>query len=274
MKPGLYNMSFDEYKQVDAINNSKLVQASKTLAHTLYEKDSNSAMIFGCDFHTYLLELNRFKKEYAIAPYGLKLTKKKGKAWLKENEKKTILKTDDAIAMIKMAQSLYSGNYETARNLIEKSEKEVSIIWKHKTEGELCKSRQDLLHRKLGIIADVKTSTNADPDKWFKTMLNAGIQPHFQPAWYLEGCKATPELKHIKIFLWIVFEVKKPFGISVIQATPAPIGEDDMVLLGKEQIKIILPKYIQAKQTGRFTGYPDKIIYGKMPQYYMKGVEI
>jgi len=273
MKPGIYKMSFEDYKKIDAINNSKLVQASKTLAHALYEKDDTSAMTFGRDFHTYLLELDRFKKEYAIVPYGLKLTKKKGKAWLKENENKKILKTNDAITMIKMAQSLYSGNYETARNLIEKSEKEISIIWKHKTEGVLCKLRLDLLCRKLGIISDVKTSTNADPDKWFRTMLNAGIQPHFQPAWYLDGCKAMPELD-INAFLWVVFETTEPFGISVIQATPPPLGEPDMVLLAQEQIKVLLPKYIHAKRTDEWMGYPDKIVHGTMPEYYIRSIKI
>jgi len=272
MKPGIYNMSFEDYKEIDAINNSKLVRASKTLAHALYEKDDSPAMNFGRDFHTYLLEIGRFKKEYAVVPYGLKLTKKAGKAWLKENEDKKILKTDDAIAMIKMAQSLYSGNYETARNLVEKSEKEISIIWKHKTEGDLCKCRADLICRELGIIADVKTSTNAEPEKWFRTMLNAGIQPHFQPAWYLEGCHATSKLKNINTFLWVVFETSAPFGISVIQATPPPLGEPDMVLLGQTQIEALLPKYLQAKRTGQYTGYPDKIVHGTMPEYYIRSV--
>ena len=64
MKPGIYNMSFEDYKKIDAINNSKLVQASKTLAHALYEKEDTNVMNFGRTFHTYLLELDRFKKEF------------------------------------------------------------------------------------------------------------------------------------------------------------------------------------------------------------------
>jgi len=66
MQSGIYNMSFEDYKKIDAINNSKLVRASKTLAHALYEKEDTAVMNLGRDFHTYLLELGRFKKEYAV----------------------------------------------------------------------------------------------------------------------------------------------------------------------------------------------------------------
>jgi len=39
VKPGIYTMSFEDYKRIDAINNSKLVAASKTLAHVLADKE-------------------------------------------------------------------------------------------------------------------------------------------------------------------------------------------------------------------------------------------
>jgi hypothetical protein len=81
-------------------------------------------------------------------------------------------------------------------------------------------------------------------------------------------------LKHIKTFLWIIFETKEPFGISVIQATPAPLGESDMVLLGVEQIERLLPKYLNAKQTGQWTGYPDKIVHGTLPEYYIRSLQL
>jgi len=273
-KPGIYKMSMDEYKSIDAVNNSTLVRASKTLAHVQAQKKETRVMSFGQAFHSYLLENHLFKRDYAIIPYNLKLTKKAGKAWLKDHGDKNIVKSDDAITMANMASSLYSGNYETARNLVEKSEKEISVIWRHKKEGVLCKARFDLLSRELGIIGDVKTSTNADPEKWLRMMVNAGIQPHFQAAWYLEGCKSIPELSHIKTFMWVVIETEPPYGISVIQATPPPIGEPDMAYLGREQIKILLPKYLQAKRTNQWQGYQDKIIHGLLPQYYIKNAEI
>ena len=273
-KPGIYKMSMDEYKSIDAVNNSTLVRASKTLAHVQAQKKETRVMSFGQAFHSYLLENHLFKRDYAIIPYNLKLTKKAGKAWLKDHGDKNIVKSDDAITMANMASSLYSGNYETARNLVEKSEKEISVIWRHKKEGVLCKARFDLLSRKLGIIADVKTSTNANPDKWLRMMVNAGIQPFFQPFWYLEGCKSIPELSHIKTFLWVVIEADPPYGISIIKATPVPDGKPSMVYASGLKIASILQKYIQAKNTNKWVGYPDKIIDLKLEEWMFKKLEI
>jgi hypothetical protein len=273
MEPGVYKMSFDEYAAIDAINNSVLVRASKTMAHATVQKEDTAAMKFGRDFHCYIMERELFNDRYVFAPEGIKFNTKDGKAWKEAQGNKEIVSFEDQQTMAGMEKSLLSGEYETARNLIEKSQKEMSLIWRHKYYGELCKARADLMFNELGIIADIKTCTNSDPESWLRTGLNAGSQPHFQPAWYLEGCESITELKgQYNTFLWILMETNPPYGISVVQATPAPTGEPDMVLTAKSQIDDILPRYIAAKKSNHFEGRPDKIVHVSLPQYYLKGV--
>jgi hypothetical protein len=262
-------MSFEEYRKIDALNNSTLTSFAKSPAHSQVEKPDTAAMKFGRDFHSYILELGLFRQSYVVAPKSMKFTTKVGKAW-KKSQKREILSWDNAAHMINMAARLYSGDYEIARNLIEKSSREISIVWKSSKHDLLCKCRIDLICEDLGIIADVKTTTDANPANWLKKSINAGFNPHWQPAWYLEGANSVGFDKKFDTFLWIVFEVSPPYGISVIRATPAPAGQTDMVYLAQEQIKDLLPSYVEAKAKNKWQCYPDQIVDGELPTYYVR----
>jgi hypothetical protein len=199
----------------------------------------------------------------------MKFNTKAGKNW-KKNQTKDIVSWDDAMSMIDMARTLYSGSYETARKLIERSDKEISIVWENQRYNIPCKARIDLLCEELGIVADIKTTTDANPYNWLKKSVNAGFNPHWQAAWYLDGINSVGFNTKFDTFLWIVFEVSPPYGISVIKAAPAPIGHTDMVYLAQEQIKEILPKYVEAKGNNIWPCYPDIIVDGELPTYYIR----
>lgn len=260
---GIHNLTFDEYKAIEALNNGTLVAFDKSPAHSQVEKNETPAMRFGRDYHTYQLEPERFEKEYAVMPEGMTRRGKKWEEFQAKNKGKEFVSHDDFNTMKAMDDSLCSGLYETAKNLVWNSaQKEKSIVWNHRKFKIPCKCRIDILNESLGIIADPKTCTNADPDQWIKTALNAKGNPHWQPAWYLEGVKTI--LGKNFTFLWILMETKPPYGISVVQAT------EEMVYLAQEQINILIPRYIESKNLGIWRGYPDRIVSGELPSYYMK----
>ena len=246
IEPGIYfNLSFDEYKAIDALNNGILVTwEGKTPAHSQIEKKDTPQMRLGRRAHRAILEPDKFDRDKCTAPE---------------------LEAIDGIL-----ESLKSGKHETARKLIESSEREVTIVWVHSKTGILCKCRIDLFHRELGIIGDLKTSTNANPHQWIKTACNANLNPHFQPHWYLQGANSTLHGKEtFHTFLWILLETKEPYLISVF---PAHI---DDIYLASQQINNILPQYAESKSSGIFQGYPDKIMSGiRLPSFFIKNVQI
>lgn len=271
-EPGVHHMTFDEYAQIQAVNNSRLVAYNKTPAHALIYKPDTLAMRIGRAAHACLLEPDVYDKKWAVMPSGMIRRGKNWEAWQEENKGKEILNTAEEESIKGIVKSLSSGQYETARKLIELCgmDTEVVLIWKHPKFGCLCKCRLDgFALGDFNIVVDLKTTTNADPNDWIRTAINAKMQPHWQAAWYLQGAQEilSPD---IKTFIWIVMENKEPFGISVIQAAPPPIGETDMAYLGKLQMEPVLERYLQSERTGKFPGRPDKVVHGILPSYYIK----
>ena len=275
LTPGIYKMSFPDYQEIDAVNCTPLVRFNQLPILATIQKEDTPAMAFGRGFHSLLLERELFETRYQVMPKGMKRLGKKWEAFQEDFKGKEFISYDDSVTMLSMLDSLNSGRYETAKNLITNSSHEVTVVWQHKIHPILCKARLDCAWPELGIIADVKTSTTADPDQWLRTAINAKGCPHFQASWYLQGANATAEEGiTYHTFLWILFETKEPYGISVVQATPPPEGEQDMAYLGYLQIEELLPKYIQAKETGIWEGYPDKIVQASLPNWYIRNLQI
>ena len=239
--PGLYaNLSFDEYKAIDAVNNSTLSAFHKLPILSQIEKPTTPAMETGIHGHTFFLEPEI---------YPTVKVKPANDERYREIEK-----------------SLLSGQYETARGLIynKDAQRELSVVWQHPLEGCLCKARPDIAIEKFGIIADLKFGTNAESEGWLKTMINADINPHWQARWYLDGINAALKKEVYTVFLWILIETKPPWGISVIQP------DWEMLEIAKGQINETLAQYLAAKASGIFLGYPDKIQSVALPRWYVK----
>lgn len=275
MTPGVYaNLTFAEYQAIDAVNASVIVAASKTLAHALVEKEDTPGMRLGRAFHAFTLQPNVWRRDWATLPEGMTRRGQKWTDFQEANKGKDVLDAGEMENMKGMWESLNSGKYETARALMEGCDRrELTLVWIHRKYGCLCKARLDGFHSGLKIIVDLKTSTTADPEKWLNTTLRAGGMPHFQVGHYLQGTKEVLD-PECKTFIWILFEVKPPYGISVVQAAPAAEGESDMAYLAEIQMEPILERYLEAKRTGKFTGYPDRVVSGTLPKWFMKSVTI
>lgn len=271
MTPGVYyDLPFEEYQAIHAINCSKLVAFSKTPAHALVEKPDTNGMRLGRAVHAALLEPERFAKEWVTMPEDLTRRGKKWKDFQEENKTAQIISLSEMASIVGIIKSLNSGYYETARKLIALCDaSEVTLVWMDRKHGCLCKARLDLISKSLGAIVDVKSSTTADPKQWARTAINAGGKPHFQPAWYIDGAKEIVE-HPVNMFAWVLCEIKEPFGISVIQACPVPENMPDIVYLGELEIEPILEKYLACERSEKFPGRPDRVEFAEFPQWYWK----
>lgn len=273
LEEGLYKMPFSEYQQIQAVNCSRLTAYAQTPAHALIQKPETSAMRLGRAIHCAVLEPKLYETRWATMPDGMIRRGKKWEEWQEEHKEAEILSAEEEATIRGIVQSLGSGYYETARKLIELcgNDTEMVLVWKHRKFDCWCKARLDgFTPSNLGIIVDLKSTGNADPKQWIRTAINYSGHPHWQPSWYLKGAQAIlgPEYE---TFLWILVETKEPFGISVVQASPPPEGQNNMIFLAQLQMDLTLERYLESDRTGNFPGYPDKIVMGELPAWYIKG---
>lgn len=280
MKPGLYhNMPEQEYREIEALNCSTLVACSETLAHGRVRKET-PAMSLGTLVHSFLLEPDKAKDKYALLPPDCRIGSGKGqrsrlKAWQGKNEGKEIMSQADWDAVQGIHASLRRDEHTLSCGLIDGSEHEVTAVWKDRKYGVLCKARYDCLYQQK-IIADLKVTMTANPEKWFSARLRAGAHPHWQAAWYLRGIQHFHDVKE---FWWILIEKTPPHNITVVETKPRPNIDGELqtsqLTLAQLQLDAIVPKVVQAQNTGKWPGYKDELQPApKIPQWYLNNALI
>lgn len=149
----------DPYFSNPALSRSDIVSLLRGPNYYKHYKDTeqkSKALDFGTAFHMYLLEPERFKKHYVVAPEGMKFNLKAGIAWKKEHEDKAILKCEDFNILMEMA-----ANVKTHPWLADKFDgatMEQNYFFKCPETGEPLKSKPDLVNLLKGCIIDFKTS--------------------------------------------------------------------------------------------------------------------
>lgn len=185
------------------------------------ESEPTKAMELGTALHCLLMEPKKFEQEYIILPkleinsnfYKIESQKpnflqnfalrkaKDAKTFEYIGSKQDISEKD--FNHIKTAVDRVK-SLSTARELLKSGVSEVSIFWKDKETGLMCKCRHDYLTPWHSV--DYKSMA----DKISKNKINKTIaeyQYYLQDAWYLEG------LKRIKEFL-IKNNVIAPQGVN------------------------------------------------------------
>ncbi len=227
-EPGVYDITNDEYHASAGVSRTGIMEFKKSPKHFWHkyfnpdyqQKKKSAALEFGGALHPYILERDKFDKEFFIAksnPYhGSSTAGKQFKAdMIKEAAGRNII-DEDAFALIKsMASSVLNDDY--ARELITEAKYEKSIYWIDPDTQLLCKCRPDIWHD--NFIVDLKTTKDAYRP-FQRDFYLYGY--HLQIAMIHEGIKHT-ENKEIVDFIDLALEKFEPF-IHVIY----PIDESTL----------------------------------------------
>ncbi|MDO8839452.1 MAG: PD-(D/E)XK nuclease-like domain-containing protein [Parvibaculum sp.] len=89
---------------------------------------------------------------------------------------------------------------------------ELSLVWRDKETGVWLKARPDWTPVSFSFIADLKTSTTANPADFSRKAYGLGY--HMQAAWYLDACEAVIGTRP-KHFWFVVQDKSAPFLCSV-----------------------------------------------------------
>lgn len=263
-----FSMSNQDYHAQTSISSSQLKDVLRSPAH-FYAKylaedreptPETDNMRLGSAVHLLFLEPELYADSVAILPMCDRRTKD-GKLLFAEFEANSHGKIILTQEQNKLAQGMAAQLRSHLFNQIVmqgKGHREASIFYVDEETGLSCRIRPDYHVAPCddwpnGLIIDLKTTDDARPHAFAKTMANFSY--HISAAMYCEGFKAHYNTENYPDFAWLVIERNKPFACAAysLSENTRSIGYHkmreafDLILIGHTTEK--WPSYPSIVQT-------------------------
>lgn len=257
----------EEYHRHASVSKSQLDQFAKSPAHYLASlttpRKETPAMRIGSIFHGMVLEPERVK--VAVAPVCDKRTKDGKATWAAfcaEHAGAEIVTADEGEMLNGMAESIRK--HPAASPLLSgPGIVEGSTFWFDERSGELCRCRPDKYRQDLGIIVDLKTTEDASPEGFARSIWKYAY--HRQAALYMDGVEAaTGDI--IKGFVFVAVEKSAPYAVGVYRLDMQ--GEE----AGRVSYQSLLLDLADCKASHKFPAYSSRIETISLPAYAVKEV--
>lgn len=287
------NMTFDEYRAVDAIHISQLKVMDRSPLHFKHALDNprkpSAAMLIGTAVHHAILEPDKFKTDYTTIPdmptrskadkdafaarcieiAGDRITPEEAGTFNFGNEEGrshffttlekrgvTILKESDYKDVVAMRDSVMAN---TTAGWLAKADGgcEASAFWTDTHTGVQCCARFDKHIESQRFIVEIKTTVDAREHEFMRDSASYGYG--LQAAWYLWGAKEITGKAHTHVT--IAVENTAPFGVSVFVLDNASLEHS------YARNRQLLARYAECRKSGIWTGYPDKAVQVSLPKW-------
>jgi hypothetical protein len=137
---------------------------------------------------------------------------------------------------------------------------ELSLRWEDEMTGLMLRGRIDYISLDGMYLGDIKTTADASPDAWAKSVAKYGY--HRQEAMYLRGMDALVG-KELRDFRFILAESSMP-GLVVVRA----LYRAD-VTRGNDELNDLLERYALCSTSGKWWGYDTTTVHvGGLPAWY------
>ena len=266
----LLPMENADYHRHAAVSKSHLDQVAKSPLHywaryldpNRIEPEPTPAMQVGTAVHTHVLELEQWDQRYVVMPEGIDRRTKQGKAewdaFSTASSGRTVLSRTDADQVMRMGQAVYS--HPAAAMLLKQlpGKAETTHMWTDADTGLQCKCRPDWLTDDGSLIIDLKTTEDASPKAFEKSVAN--WRYHVQAAWYLHGLEQATGTRPDQ-FIFICVEKKPPYAVAVYAAAP------EMIEAGWTAAERDLEVLATCKAANAWPGYSDQIETISLPPW-------
>lgn len=192
------------------------------------------------------------------------------------NEGKTILEDELFYQLINMRDAVYA--HPSANKLLTKvpGKAEVSAYWHDPETGELCRVRPDWW-REDGYIVDLKTTTDASPEGFAKSVAN--FRYHVQAPYYMEGMmyaamQAEIDIAPIKGFVFLAVEKDACVVNGESKGVGVYILDDDAIEQGRHEFRKNLNTYVRCSNENKWPGYSNKVERLSLPKWAIKNEEV
>lgn len=272
-EPGIYeNVAFEEYLAWDAINNSSLSRAARSMAHFRHADPpkETQALKLGSLAHAGTLEPLSIIKRYVVMPPfeeqvrrpdGTRYTSPKASGDYKRlvgeferaNADKTIVDETTYDMMVGIVESIMAN--ERARSFLAGAgPAEVSIVWDDPSTGLRCKARVDRWRKDAQLLADLKTTIDASDFE--RSIFRYGY--HRQGAFYSDGMLYTTGAEHE--FGIVAAEKVKPYGVR------AATLHEETIDAGRDEYKRLLRQIARSIESDTWPGYEDPT-HWRLPEW-------
>ena len=249
----------DVYHGSPGISASGLKDIMKCPALYRFKKDNRTTddvkpevLIVGSAVHTYILEPEKFKQTYLIAPSSDK-RKKEWKEFVLNiddaDREKPILRKDSMDTMRGIKESLTRPRDSFGTNIYEgiihakTTQRELALYTVDKTRGILLKVKVDINFD--GVLFDLKSTKNAKVDSFMKDAANLGYD--IQASFYLKVAKLGGQ--SVRGFGFIGVEKDAPYLSNAIVMEPRDI------VLGNFLVEKYLNEYTFCIENDLWFGY-------------------
>ena len=217
---------------------------------------TTSAMSFGTDFHSFVLEPQAFTKEYGIIPAGQALNRNPGRALKADILKEGLrpIKQEDLDAIRAMNVAMMKHRWMREHFDIAKADVELCVV--NEVEGFRIKSRIDAYFPDVdgGTIIDLKTTQDATKREWRYKQI---------PSYKLQAAVYINQLRlqglPVKNFFFVPVEKDPPHLTAMYGLEEADIQAD------WEWVKDLLRRYKHDQANGwpHINDEPVKFTYVK-----------
>jgi hypothetical protein len=284
MEPGIYyDLTFDQYKSIEAINKSSLDYLEWSPKH-LYLKcldperksdEPTPAMKLGSALHSMILEPVAFFDRYIVEPDNPPRRPTSAQRSAKKPSEETItaiefwdnfdsaargreILTTDQWEMCKKA-NLAVRAAPASKILLSTGKPEVTLVWRDLETEVLCKARVDWY--KPGVVLDLKSTRSAAPADFGKQV--AQLNWHVQAAFYLDGIRALTGQDHIFVFAALEKDEDHPHAAFYY-------ANEMVVERGREIYRKRLGQYAECLKNNDWPGYPDELTELTFPAWALK----
>ena len=218
-----------------------------------------AAQSLGTIIHEMLLEPKIFEGKYVCGPEGANRTHKIFKEVAKENKDKEVLPHNEWQKLMRIKESALT-QYESKTLLEFGGKNEVSCYWTDENTGQGLKTRPDRLILDQRICIDLKTTEDAEKEKFVRKAADFGY--HRSVAMTTRGLKKVTDDDYIYLFL--VVETKPPFNVAVFRY------DEEAIDVANREIDRGIVLYQEAIESNTWKGYPKGIQQLWLPPWKAK----
>ena len=230
-------------------------QFNYSLTHDLVKQ--TKSMADGTAVHAFFLEKDKFHRDFAVKPQDLRLNTKAGKEWAQEHQSKIIIDSELGNNLYEMEKSFMDSPAKLIYDI--KGQTELSYFWDDlgTIKG---KCRPDWLSDDGSIVVDIKTTTDASPRGFQKSISTWGY--HLQLGWYLRGLRKLG--LPAEQFIFIAIEKTPPFCVGVYRA------DQDMINFAMKELDQLMPEIQTAMVCKEFPDYTPEIMSLGLPPWMIE----
>jgi exodeoxyribonuclease VIII len=265
-------MSFADYIAIDAINASLLKPHSVSARHARWkasEDQDTAALSLGRVVHTAILEAERFRDEYVVAPKVDRRTKAGKTRWAEfqaESDGRIVVTADEHQIACNIAHHTCTVPHIAELLWPEPREVELTVVQPDAHHDLLCKARIDCYREWQGwpTIIDLKTTSARDlkPHTLAREIHKYGY--HIQAAWYKDLYERATGLE-IGAFVFVFCQTTQDRDVAAYQL------DDDSIEQGRREARKYLQQIVTCRETGRWPGVqPDSVGMIGLPIYALE----